>query len=536
MKRIRLIFLIIFIMLIPNVKAEEVYFWRLSEGKYTCYTKNKICPNGWIQSRIGSKIWWYYIENGTYVSNEFRKFSDGKMRYLGADGKMVVSATNYNIGDKYYNFDSNGNYTISGYGDNYNDISSFIQRVDTTSGDLYNNNNKELLSSYYNRGGVITTGQIDALNNHLRNRVINASNNNKIDGSRASVVAAARFLSLEFKYGINYYLDEVGNENGYQADYFKEDDYDNSGKSNLFNPTSKFINLFDYNIITDKGSYNQIGLNLNTYQGWGKKVDYRYYNSNYDGGYCANCLSYGTNYWNKGYRYYDYNGLDCSGFITWSLINGGVNYQGVRYYDYPNYIKSSNNVKKISTSNKKNIINEINNGSILAGDLLWKSDHVAMILGIDKSTSTIYVAEETTYSYNLNTALGASSYRSGADNSSWRLRVTAFNYNDTNSTLYTRFTTVIKMGNIYSSKGNYTDLWTDEYSNTKNNNKKVQTINGNRCYAKEKAIVYITTCNLNSDGSVNNNLTCNYTSYNGKKITGEVTRGDLRLSLDKCNK
>ena len=85
-------------------------------------------------------------------------------------------------------------------------------------------------------------------------------------------------------------------------------------------------------------------------------------------------------------------GLDCSGFVSWAIINGGfkmeVSYTGA----YLDYIKP--NVYTFNTQNLKS-------GKIKAGDLLYRNGHIAIITKLDLVTGTIKVAEEKGAEYGM---------------------------------------------------------------------------------------------------------------------------------------
>lgn len=520
MKKRNILFMLGLIFLNLNIvnASTTVSYWKLSNGYYTCYTSSdSVCPDGFATYTIGDYTYTYYIENGTFVQSDFRE-----NRYFGSDGKMITSATNYNIGTSYYSFASDGSYEITSTSSGSTDISSLIQTVETSSSDLSTNNYKTLLSTYYTAGNSFTLGQREMLNTYLSKKVANASSSTTADGSRAAVVAAARFLALDFKYGIDYYLDEIGTDDGYQTYYYQTNDTSHSGSSTIFNPTSTYINLFNYNFSSNMGVYNQKGLFLNDYNGWGTRVSYRYYNPNYNGGYCSTCLSSSSAYWTVGSRTYkDYNGLDCSGFVTWTIVNGGVDYQGIRYYDYLNYLKSDMagaSYKITTTDNSSNVISYINNGTIKAGDLVWKTDHVGIIIGIDTTNKKLYVAEATTYSYVLGSSLTSTQHRNGDDDSAWRLRVTTINYEESSSALYSRFTTIIQMGNIYTGDGNYTALWTDEEEVSLTQETATITLTAKTATYTGEPIT-ANTATTNSDGTIT------YTYYDGTNCSGTALSG-----------
>lgn len=85
-------------------------------------------------------------------------------------------------------------------------------------------------------------------------------------------------------------------------------------------------------------------------------------------------------------------GLDCSGFVSWAIINGGfkmeVSYTGA----YLDYIKP--NIYIFNTQNLKS-------GKIKAGDLLYRNGHIAIITDLDLSKGTIKVAEEKNVEYGM---------------------------------------------------------------------------------------------------------------------------------------
>lgn len=99
------------------------------------------------------------------------------------------------------------------------------------------------------------------------------------------------------------------------------------------------------------------------------------------------------------------NGLDCSGFVTWTLMNGGYkatdssgdivsytenykNLKGVKSYDFT--VDSFNKkVKNEKTGKEEYLIKE--------GDLLYRNGHIAIITNINHQYNMITVAEERGY-------------------------------------------------------------------------------------------------------------------------------------------
>lgn len=208
-------------------------------------------------------------------------------------------------------------------------------------------------------------------------------------GTRAGVVEAVRFLTLEFPYRISYF-----SENGRLG---SGDGIDGEGR---FYHKGLYLTKDKYSVISrsDKGP-----------NPWG-------------------CMIYSRP--SKGMRA---NGLDCSGFTTWALYNGGfdVGDLGARSiypsYDLNSFGEEVRLTKEISFSDK-----------IKAGDLLGEvsssEGHSAIVVGVDKDN--YYVAE-----------------------SLW-IRPLGLNINTySRNELYKSFETVNLMDSYYKKDGNYTSMW-----------------------------------------------------------------------------
>lgn len=186
------------------------------------------------------------------------------------------------------------------------------------------------------------------------------------------------------------------------------------------------------------------------------------------------------------------NGLECSGFTTWALINGGFENTGAWYpeifiestysgktYAYQNtynpdthslgysnifdyYMADSNKAKlasdtwlKLDPSSKVCIssscglsdYNQIDTYDIKAGDLIWKEGHVGMIIGVTTSNSKkLYAVAEATYTKNSNNIRG--------------LRVVSY-YTEQLYNSSVGWTHVVKMDDIYGEGNltNYDPYW-----------------------------------------------------------------------------
>lgn len=219
---------------------------------------------------------------------------------------------------------------------------------------------------------------------------------NRIDNAgyktRAGVVAAARFLTLEFPYRIDYFF-----ENGR---------VNNSG-----------VNYAD-----GEGRYYHRGLYLHS----NKYKDIKYV---YAGPVIWGCPL--TNFEDFG-KYVNGkkmpNGLDCSGFVTWTLLNGGfdVGDYGAGETAAPNQMTDLGKRVKLT----KQIVDS---GVIKVGDLLNWWGHIAIIIGIDDTT--YYVAES------LDTYEG--------------LVMKEYKKNE----LHTDWTFVMLMDSVYQEDGNITNMW-----------------------------------------------------------------------------
>lgn len=240
------------------------------------------------------------------------------------------------------------------------------------------NNDKE-----YIKCGEYTKEESDLLEEILEERINEAGYQ-----TRGGALAAARFLILEFKSGIRYF-----NENGRLENH-----------SNILH-------------IDGEGRYYHKGLYLTP-----DKYD-DISDSTEDGPKMWGCDLYNL-YFNKSME----NGLDCSGFITWALLNAGYDIKdvGSGQYDYiPNEL--------LDLEPKEKITKELlYSGKIKAGDLIGFDGHIAMIIGIE--SNKLYIGE---------------SYETG-------LRVRTFTYNEL---IESEFTDIILMDNYYKNEGKYHNMW-----------------------------------------------------------------------------
>ena len=161
--------------------------------------------------------------------------------------------------------------------------------------------------------------------------------------TRAGVVEAARFLTLDFPYKISYFY-----ENG----------------------------RLGTNKIDGEGRYYHKGLYLN---------ESKYESISHSR---KKPKTWGCPLYSVPDKKSTPNGLDCSGFVTWALLNGGFN-PG----DIGAGITSVKDLTDLGTMKK--ITNSLaKSNQIKVGDLLhntWNSGHIAIIVGID--SDYFYVAQ-----------------------------------------------------------------------------------------------------------------------------------------------
>lgn len=156
-------------------------------------------------------------------------------------------------------------------------------------------------------------------------------------GTRAGVVQAARFLTLQFPYHMNYF-----NENGRLPYCDGEGRYYHEG-----------LYLSEYKIA-------DISKRVRGANTWGCPIY---------------CIARGT---------YLKNSMDCSGFVSWAILNGGFDPGDIGAGPAPN-------VFDLSDLGEKRRITAESLDEIRNGDLLSANGHIAMLIGM--KDGEYYVAE-----------------------------------------------------------------------------------------------------------------------------------------------
>jgi len=170
-------------------------------------------------------------------------------------------------------------------------------------------------------------------------------------GTRGGVVAATRFLSLEFAYRIHYFAE--------------------NGRLNNYAP---------YKHVDGEGRYYHRGLYLN-------ENKFTEIKTSFVGPVIWGCdLQTFTQLPEFTYKNYYPNGLDCSGFVTWALYNGGFDVGDIGAGENAEH-------QDLDDLGKKVMITEelMQSGKVKVGDLIGLNGHMAILAGWDDAN--YYIAE-----------------------------------------------------------------------------------------------------------------------------------------------
>lgn len=245
--------------------------------------------------------------------------------------------------------------------------------------------------SFNNKKKYLSCNKYTEEDNNLLDEILKDRINTVGYKTRAGAVEAARFLALEFPYKIKYF-----SENGRMGER-----------------TYK---------VDGEGRYYHEGLYLHSS---------RYNNIKYK---AEGPKTWGCTMYNRVSHKRSANGLDCSGFITWVLVNGGFD---------PGDIGAgvSPGIKDLTDYGEKTIFNAkvIKSRKVKVGDLLSSTGpgggHIAMIVGED--SEYYYVAESLWTSPNVG--------------------VVILPYSKKN--LFKRYYYVMLMDSYYKEDGKLTKLW-----------------------------------------------------------------------------
>ena len=254
------------------------------------------------------------------------------------------------------------------------EIEVVVTKLNTALPDSYFDYNKSYLPcNIYNKS------ENDLLDKILADRINDAGYQ-----TRAGVVEAARFLTLEFPYRINYFY-----ENG----RLTKNGIDGEGR------------YYHTGLYLESSRYGSISASLNGPKAWG-------------------CDIYSTPA-----KRNIANGLDCSGFVTWALLNGG--------YDPKDIGAGITNITDLTdlgevVKNSNSTLNRIKVGDLLHNNK--SGGHIAILVG--KDNDNYYVAQ----------AL-------------WYDEIGVIITKHSKSNLIKEFPRVVLMDKYYKNDGNLSDYW-----------------------------------------------------------------------------
>ena len=384
---------------IPDINSEG---WVKAESGYCSFTTDSGLHNIYVKDSFGniSDVQSQQVKINKILRVDMNK--DTIYMYKGRKEKLSYSITKlgsvsedvtWNSQNKdIATVDENGNVVGINYGTTYIEAISSTGTVGKT---------KVIVSSYITKPTInlnkkyltckqFTDEEAEMLDNILFDRIDEAGY-----GTRAGVVAAARFLTLEFNYRVHYFFENGRLEN--YAPYIKVDGEGRYYHRGLFLSTTKYNDLSP------------------TFEGpamWG-----------------CNLKNFTTQSgWISG-KYYP-NGLDCSGFVTWALLNGG--------FDVGDIGAGANSKQyDLDDVGEKVYITDslMNSGRVKIGDLIGNNGHMAIIAGWDKNN--YYIAES------LDTTKGVV------------MTVVPKNKLVKNSI----YKYIILMDQVYQEDGNLTEMW-----------------------------------------------------------------------------
>ena len=223
----------------------------------------------------------------------------------------------------------------------------------------------------------------------LRTRVLN-----KGEGTRAALIETIRFMTLSFKYKVSYFY-----ENGrmHESGVRKADGEGRYYHKGLYLSEDKFKDI--------KVSHKGPAI-------WG----------------CPLTNLQDHNRYKPGAEMP--NGLDCSGFVTWSLYNSGLDVGDIGAGINDRH-KDMSDVGEMHSLTYE----YANSGDYKVGDVIARWGHTALIAG--KDSEYLYIAE---------------SLLKG-------VRIEKVSYKNPNSSLYKYYAYINKMDKEYSKNDDYTDMW-----------------------------------------------------------------------------
>jgi len=241
--------------------------------------------------------------------------------------------------------------------------------------------------------GVYNEEQNDLMDSILAERVEYAG-----FGTRGGTIAAARFLTLSFPYKVTYFY-EHGRLETYYPGQRKVDGEGRYHHIGLYLDESRFKSIDD-NLVKEKKAT------------WGCPL------TNYDD----------TDGWAVGAK--KPNGLDCSGFVTWALMNGGTDVGDIG----AGIVEETRDMSDLGP--RHDLTYEYaNSDKYKIGDVIARNGHTALLVG--KDDEYLYIAESLLYG----------------------VRTVKYSYKDRGSKLYKNYEYIEDMSGVYSGEGRYTTMF-----------------------------------------------------------------------------
>lgn len=319
----------------------------VTKGNYYIYLKNKY---GFVKRVASKDVDLNKIKNVTFSKNEYfipvngeEEFKINFESYGIVDTSIDYAMSDTSIlkidGNKFVGLKKGEVVVVASVGNKK--VDAIVHVMDSISKPVIDNKKSYVTCNQF------TESDANLLDKALEDRINSAGYQ-----TRAGAVAAARFLGLEFSYKIPYFY-----ENGRLNNYDVIKKVDGEGRyyhKGLYLSENKFEGI------------------SNSYKGpaiWGCPL--------------MNLMEEGR--YKAGVKYP--NGLDCSGFITWVLYNGGFDIGDVGAGDNPYRDDDLYDLGELRDTSME----LINSGEVKVGDLIAYWGHMAMIVGMDEKN--LYVAE-----------------------------------------------------------------------------------------------------------------------------------------------
>ena len=354
-----------------DVKTDEYEITLKYNGNLKTKTKEKFDIDGIIKFEIGNTRKYLAVGDSFQLSKELDYVGDkySKIEFKSSDPNIVSI---------------NEEGLVSALGDGTVTISATVGEKDTKEFSLIStsllrppsiDNYREVLPC-----NVYTKEQVALLDSILATKIEDAG-----VGTRAAATEAARFITLELKYKVPYFFENGRLTHTYPVDgegrYYHKGIYIGQDKEALITQNS-----------TGPAS-------------WGCPL------RDAESGLIGR------------------NGLDCSGYVTWTLVQAGLDLG-----DIGAGITGARDYTDVGPF-QRNSYDLLMSGKVKPGDLIGWDGHIAIIAAM--SDENIYITE---------------SLQNG-------VIIDEYNYTSPRSRFYTRYSHIIDMSGNYNGDGNLKNMW-----------------------------------------------------------------------------